>query len=250
MLCRLFRGVQDPCRQLPHAEPDGVERRQENQDQNGADGRATNQRIGHRAPEHGTRQLPEGQARLRQELELQGTFGGVLFELHSWADGLAAQVYTRALELAEQLEDVGATIPVLSGLVTYYAGQCQYRTASDIAVRLLNAAERGDDPSIKWSPIAQWGCACTGSAMPQERWSILTECSHFMIRTDRHLATLLGFDARLQAAFLSCFDLLVLGRLDQAQKRFELARLQLGDTDHKHSRAFAYGYGGMFSLFK
>ena len=41
---------------------------------------------------------------------------------------------------------------------------------------------------------------------------------------DRHLATLLGFDARLQAAFLSCFDLLVLGRLDQAQKRFELAR--------------------------
>ena len=34
-------------------------------------------------------ELPESQARLRQELELQGTFGGVLFELHSWADGLA-----------------------------------------------------------------------------------------------------------------------------------------------------------------
>jgi hypothetical protein len=32
-------------------------------------------------------ELPEGQARLRQELALQGTFGGVLFELHSWADG-------------------------------------------------------------------------------------------------------------------------------------------------------------------
>lgn len=196
-------------------------------------------------------ELPEGQARLRQELELQGTFGGVLFELHSWADGLAAQAYTRALELAEQLEDVGAMIPVLSGLVTYYAGQCQYRTASDIAVRLLNAAERGDDPSMQMVAHRSMGLClhwigdATGALGHFDRVLALYDPER-----DRHLATLLGFDARIQAAFLSCFDLLVLGRLDQALKRFELARLQLGDTDHMHSRAFAYGYGGMFSLFK
>jgi hypothetical protein len=94
-------------------------------------------------------ELPDGPARLRQELELQGTLGGVVFELQSWADGLAAQAYTRALELAEQLGDLEAMIPVLSGLVTYHIGQCQYRTASDIAVRLLEAAKRSNHPSVQ-----------------------------------------------------------------------------------------------------
>jgi class 3 adenylate cyclase/predicted ATPase len=196
-------------------------------------------------------QLPEGQARLRQELELQGTFGGVLFELHSWADGLAAKAYTRALELAEQLEDVAAMTPVHSGLVTYYVGQCQYRTATDIAVRLLGAAERGDDASTQMvahrsmGVCLHWTGNATGAVEHFDRVLALYDSDR-----DRHLATVLGFDARIQAAFLSCFDLMVLGRLDQALRRFELARSQLRDTDHMHSLAFAYGYGGMFSLFR
>src|SRR6516165_10696367 len=61
MSCRLFRRILIYCWQRPDPEPDGVERRQENQDQNRADGRAADQRIGHRAPEYGTGQGNEGQ---------------------------------------------------------------------------------------------------------------------------------------------------------------------------------------------
>jgi predicted ATPase len=195
-------------------------------------------------------ELPEGQARLRQELELQGTFGGVLFELHSWADGLAATAYTRALELAEQLEDVAAMTPVLSGLVIYYVGQCQYQTGTDIAVRLLGAAQRHDDCAQmvahrSMGVCFHWTGNATGAVEHFDRVLALYDRDR-----DQHLATVLGFDARIQAAFLSCFDLMVLGRLDQALKRFELARSQLEDTDHMHSLAFANGYGGMFSLFR
>ena len=66
---------------------------------------------------------------------------------------------------------------------------------------------------------------------------------------DRQLAPVLGFDLGVQAAFLSCWDLLFLGRPDQALARFERATSQLGDIEHKHSRVFALGYGGIFSLF-
>jgi class 3 adenylate cyclase/predicted ATPase len=196
-------------------------------------------------------ELPEGPARLRQELELQGTLGGVVFELQSWADGLAAQAYTRALELAEQLGDLEAMIPVLSGLVTYHIGQCQYRTASDIAVRLLEAAKRSNHPSVQMiahrsmGVCLHWTGEAAGALQHFDRVVSLYDPAR-----DRHLATLLGFDARIQAAFLSCWDLFILGRLDQALTRFELARAQLSDADHMHSRALALGYGGIFSLFK
>ena len=36
-----------PCRQRPYAEPDRVERRQEEEDKQGATGGATDQRVGH-----------------------------------------------------------------------------------------------------------------------------------------------------------------------------------------------------------
>jgi class 3 adenylate cyclase/predicted ATPase len=190
------------------------------------------------------------QARLRRELELQGIFGGVLFELHSWADGLAAQAYTRALELAEQLEDVGAMIPVLSGLVMYYAGQCQYRAAIDLAKRLLDAAERDDDPRMKMiahrsmGVCLHWTGDAAGALEQFDRVLTLYNWDR-----DRNLATVLGFDARIQVVFLSCFDLMVLGHLDQALMRFELGRSLIADTEHMHSRALAYGFGGIFSLF-
>jgi class 3 adenylate cyclase len=170
-------------------------------------------------------ELPEGAARLRQELELQGTYGGVLFELHSWADGSAAQAYARAQDLAERLGELGAIIPILAGVVTYHAGQCEYRTAREIAVRLLGAAERGTDQSVRMvahrcmGVCLHWTGEAAGAAEHFDRVLALYNPTR-----DRQLATLLGFDARVQATYLSCWDLAILGHLDQALRRFELAR--------------------------
>ena len=73
-------------------------------------------------------ELPEGSVRLRQEQELQGALGGVLFALQAWSGGEAVHAYTRAHELAEQLGDVEAMIPLLAGLVTYHIGHCDTAT--------------------------------------------------------------------------------------------------------------------------
>ena len=195
-------------------------------------------------------ELPEGHARYRQEMELQATLGGVLFAVQAWSGGQAAQAYARAQELAEQLGDIEVTVRVLAGFVHYHMGQCRYREAREIAVKLVEIAEREDAPSAQL--IAH---RCMGVSL---HWSgeFADALKHFDRvlalydpARDRQLAPVLGFDLGVQAAFLSCWDLLFLGHPDQALARFERATSQLGDIEHKHSRVFALGYGGIFSLF-
>lgn len=64
----------------------------------------------------------------------------------------------------------------------------------------------------------------------------------------RQLATVVGFDIGVQVEILSCWDLLILGHFDQALARFELAVAQCRHVDHKHTRALALSFGGIFSL--
>jgi predicted ATPase len=195
-------------------------------------------------------ELPEGQARSRQEMELQATLGGVLFAVQAWSGGRAAQAYARAQELAEQLGDVEVTVRVLAGFVHYHMGQCRYREAREIAIKLVEIADREDAPGAQMiahrcmGVSLHWSGEFAGALKHFDRVLALYDPAR-----DRQLAPVLGFDLGVQAAFLSCWDLLLLGRPDQALARFELATSQLGDIEHKHSRVFALGYGGIFSLF-
>lgn len=194
-------------------------------------------------------QLPEGPARLRLELELQGTLGGVLFALHSWADGAAMQSYARAHQLAEQLGDFEEIIRFLAGQVTYHIGQCQYAQARELAVKLLQIADREKTPSAQlmahrcMGVCLHWTGEFTEALEHFDRVLCLYDPSR-----DRQLAALLGFDVSVQAAILSCWDLLILGFPEQALRRFASAREQVHDVKNKLTEVFALGYGGIFSL--
>jgi predicted ATPase len=194
-------------------------------------------------------ELPEGDARFVQELELQSNFGGALFALRGWSDGSATQAYARAQEIAEQLGDLKATTRVLAGQVTYHIGQCQYREARDISMRLLRIAEDSNEPSVQLVALR-----CIGVCL---HWTgdfagALEHFDHvlrlYVPDRDRPLAAILGFDVSIQAAILSCWDLLILGFPCQAAARFDLVRLQLSSIAHKHTRVLALGFGGVFSL--
>ena len=195
-------------------------------------------------------ELPEGQARNRQEMELQATLGGVLFAVQAWSGGRAARAYARAQELAEKLGDVETTVRVLAGFVHYHMGQCRYREAREIAVNLVAIADREAAPSAQliahrcMGVSLHWSGEFAGALKHFDRVLALYDPAR-----DRQLAPVLGFDLGVQAAVLSCWDLLILGRPDQALARFEQATSQFGDVEHKHSRVFALGYGGIFSLF-
>ena len=193
--------------------------------------------------------LPDGSARLRQELELQATLGGALFASQSWANRPAVEAYMRAQELAHQLGDIEAVVPINAGLVTYFIGQGRLRDAREISVKLLGIAEHGKGSSVQL--IAH---RCMGVCL---HWTgeFAAALEHFdrvvsLYDPARHrqLATVVGFDIGVQVEILSCWDLLILGHFDQALARFELAVAQCRHVDHKHTRALALSFGGIFSL--
>ena len=65
---------------------------------------------------------------------------------------------------------------------------------------------------------------------------------------DRQLAPVLGFDLGVQATSFSCWTCSWPCPIKRWQND-QRATSQLGDIEHKHSRVFALGYGGIFSLF-
>jgi class 3 adenylate cyclase/tetratricopeptide (TPR) repeat protein len=193
--------------------------------------------------------LTEGPSRHRQEMVLQTSYGGALFALQAWTGGVAERAYTRALELAEQLGDVEASASILAGRVTYHIGQCQYSEATDISRRLLRIAKDQDSPRAHliahrcMAVCLHWTGDFIGALEHFDAVLGLYQPSR-----DRQLAAILGFDLRVQAAFLSCWDLLILGYPDRAVARFRWAREELAELDHKHSRVLGLGFGGVFSL--
>jgi class 3 adenylate cyclase/tetratricopeptide (TPR) repeat protein len=194
-------------------------------------------------------ELPEGAARFHQELELQNSLGGALFALQGWGDGSATQAYARAHEIAEVLGDIEATTRSLAGQVTYHIGQCQYGKAREISMKLLRIAEGSTDPSV---PLVAHRCIGVCLHWTGDFAGALEHFDHvlrlYVPGRDRSLAAILGFDVSMQAAILSCWDLLILGFPRQAAARFDLVRSQLNSIAHKHTRVMALGFGGIFSL--
>ena len=128
-------------------------------------------------------ELPEGDARLRQELELQSSLGGALFALQGWGDGSATQAYERALEIAEELGDIRATTRVLAGQVTYHIGQCQYGKARDISMRLMRIAEGSNEPSVQLVAHRCIGVCLHWTGTSPALLSTSTTCTGCTIRT-------------------------------------------------------------------
>ena len=193
--------------------------------------------------------LPEGSARLRQEMKLQNMLGGAVFMFQNWADGHAWRAYTRARELAEQVGDSETLASVLSGLFHYHIGQCQYREARGIAVELLETAVRGNKPNARLLAHRSMGVCLHWAGESEgalEQFDRVLRLYH----PDQHrLLMFAGWDPVAVAAIHSCWDLLLLGYPDRALARFEFAVSQRRNINDKHSLAFALVYGGLFSLF-
>src|SRR5262249_2500662 len=133
--------------------------------------------------------------------------------------------------------------------VTYHIGQCQYSEATDISRKLLRIAKSQDSACVRliahrcMAVCLHWTGDFVGALEHFDAVLGLYEPTR-----DRQLAAILGFDPHIQAAFLSCWDLLILGHSDRAAARFRRARDHLGYLDHKHSRVAGLGFGGIFSL--
>jgi DNA-binding SARP family transcriptional activator/RecA/RadA recombinase len=90
--------------------------------------------------------LPPSVERTRRELGIQVRLGNLLDELGSPGAPEAAAVFARAGELAAEAADDPAALPALAGLHGVYSARAEHHRARELAERVLDGAQRSDDP--------------------------------------------------------------------------------------------------------
>jgi tetratricopeptide (TPR) repeat protein len=86
--------------------------------------------------------------RIQQEILLQTSLARALQVIKGYTLEVE-QAYTRALELSREVGDIPELFPVLRGLCSLYGYLGEYDKAGQLAEKILNMAERLDDPNMQ-----------------------------------------------------------------------------------------------------
>jgi predicted ATPase len=92
--------------------------------------------------------LPDSHTRLQHELRLQIILGRALKDAKGYGDPEVAQVYTRARELCEQMDEMQQLFAVLLGLTIHYVVRAQFQAARELGEQLLSLARDAQDPVL------------------------------------------------------------------------------------------------------
>jgi predicted ATPase len=103
--------------------------------------------------------LPDDTERAHQELSVQSALGLSLAYVKGWAATELEPVYARARELCAQIRDPALAFPALYGQWLMRIWKLELRTALELAVELLAAAEEVKDPAMLLVGNSARGCA-------------------------------------------------------------------------------------------
>jgi predicted ATPase len=92
--------------------------------------------------------LPETPERFQQELTLHIALGVLLVATKGLGSPDGEHVYTRALDLCQQVGDTPQLFPALWGLWLFYVSRGPAQTAQELAARLLRLAQSVHDSAL------------------------------------------------------------------------------------------------------
>lgn len=105
--------------------------------------------------------LPEGQARVHSELQLQMMRGAALAMTRGYAAPGVDQAYARARALCAALGDrVTELLPVLGGIWRFYLVRGDCRTSGELSTQLFELACRQSDRNLRLEAQAMFGVGC------------------------------------------------------------------------------------------
>src|SRR5262249_20543681 len=91
--------------------------------------------------------LPDTLEHRQQELDMQITLGQALVATKGIAAPDVGAAYQRARELCQQVGETPQLFPMLEGLVRFYSGRGEWRTARELGAQMLSLAQRVPDPA-------------------------------------------------------------------------------------------------------
>jgi hypothetical protein len=101
--------------------------------------------------------FPETSERRRQELTLHLALGSPLMIIRGQAVPEVERVYTRALELSQQVGDHAQHFAALIGLVRFNNSAGRFRRAREVAEQGLALAQRVHDQALRWETNLELG---------------------------------------------------------------------------------------------
>jgi class 3 adenylate cyclase len=169
--------------------------------------------------------LPDTPERARQELDVQTALGPALRALKGWASPEAAQAYTRARELCQQVGEASQLFPVLFGLWTSSIARADFQTARELGEQLLSLGQNAPDPTLlvqaHW--VLGFSLPMMGAFAPA-RAHLEHVIAHYDPHQHRSYILLYGLDPGPTSLYLlAVWGLWYLGYPDQALQRSQQA---------------------------
>jgi predicted ATPase len=187
--------------------------------------------------------LPDTPERTQQELLLQTTLGQALEATKGSAAPEVERVYTRALQLCQQMGDTPQLFPVLVGFFDVYFVRGELPTAHQLAEQLLTLAQSGQDPVSLMGAHAVLGATLSwvGELVPARAH---LEQSLALCGPENHLP------ARISCLSNTAHVLWLLGYPDQALKRSQEALALAQEMSHPFFLAWALNTAAVIHLLR
>ena len=186
---------------------------------------------------------PETVERDPLELTLQMALGNVLWSSKSWSHPDANRAYTRALELAEKLEDATQTAMVLGALLmTSVFGRAQFTLARELAGRMLVAALRSRDRASLYKAQTLLGVTLTMQGQYLDANRHLELARSYYEESDSGELAWIEVDAEASAAFVA----LLLGFPERARQQMREVLRRAEVRADSFAAGMAHSWGGIF----
>jgi class 3 adenylate cyclase/tetratricopeptide (TPR) repeat protein len=191
------------------------------------------------------KQLPGSAQRDQHELSLLSTLGVTLVASRGYAAPEAEQVYARAWQLCEQIQDTMHRQAVLLGLWQSALVRTDLNLALELAGKLMRLARETDDETALLSAHLTSGISlfyCGDLIASREQ----LEYAHRLYLRDRLSldASMFGQDPGVVCLVFLATVLWFLGYPAQAWEKMELALSLAEALDHQFTRAFAMSFAG------
>jgi class 3 adenylate cyclase/predicted ATPase len=189
--------------------------------------------------------------RARQELTLQVALGVPLRATKGFAAPEVGTVYSRALELCQQVGETPHLVPVLRGLWEFYELRAEYKAAYEFGGRLLTLAERVQDPGLLLVAHDVMGDTLFWlGEFPAARAHLDQGFGVYDVEQHRSHVFLYGYDSGVACLCFGAWALWFLGYPNQALHRVRAALTMARNVAHPFSVAFALQFAAQLHHYR
>jgi predicted ATPase len=187
--------------------------------------------------------LPDTPQRTQQELTLHTALGVPLRATKGLAAPEVGQVYARARELCQQVEETPQLFPVLRGLWEFYELQGELQTARELGEQLLTLAQRIGEVELRLVAHNVLGDTFIWlGEFAVAREHLEQGLALYHPQQHRSHAFLYGYDSGVHCLSFGAWALWYLGCPDQALRRIHEALTLAQELSHPFSLAFALAF--------